>query len=452
MSVIRLLTPSGNNLARHLESLSVDMAWGAPLTWKATFRHHTNGLLTMPSPLLPPGTGAFANEILPHDFDMSRYLDLYVHQAGETVRFPRLLPGDPSHDGTTLSWGGTDLTPMLEQDAQPMTDILLDGGGVQRFAGAAMQEIASAFDVVARYEGTDYQIRELRRGSGGTAIGWMRAIAEPYQCAPSWRGDNQIVWAPANFDADQDVADWTFIDRLSIETGDLQCNAEGVKNYLTVARLEPQSRVLGEQVCRSPEVCTGRTGSITLSRPCQSIVVIGRGVNGFLSNCTAFDESNNVTDFRAILGPMVGSRPIARIEFTFQHTPTSAPVALGYQVEVYGGGQPRDEAFSWTVSSAPSIAEIGERREIRALEASIVTRAADGQGMANAVLDERIRRTWQLPMSTPFSNPLIRPGDRVRITDWLTGGSRVWFVQSVSWVWTRGAADRMQLVGIRPWL
>lgn len=452
MSTLRILTPSGQNLAKYCEAFSVEMAWGDRLTWQGSFRHHTSGLTTMPSPLLPPGSGSFADEILPYDFDMSRYLDLSVHHAGETVRFPRLLPGDPSHNGTVLSWGGTDMTPLLERDGEPMDDILLDGGGVQRKAAAAMAEIASAYGVRCRYEGTDYQIRELRRGSGGTAYGWMRQIAEVYQCAPHWEGEDTIVWAPAQFEPDSDVADWEYIDRYNIETGEIQSNADSVRNVLTVARLEPQSRVLGEQVCNSPQVCTGRTGSITLSTPCRSILVVGMAENGALENCTAFDEQDRVTDFRSVLGPMVGDRPIARIEFTFRHHPTTNPVALGYRVIVYGGAQDSEGAYSWTVSSSASIAEIGERKELRALESPLVAKASDGQAMATAILTERIRRTWSLPMSSPCANPLIRPGHKIRITDWLTGGSRVWFVQSVRWDWARGATDKITIQGVRPWL
>lgn len=454
MSILRLLTPSGADLAKFCDRLSVAMTWGGRLTWSGSFTHHTSGLLTMPSPLIPPGSGAFVDEILPHDFAGSRYLDLTVAHAGETVRFPRLLPSDPSFDGGRLDWSGTDQTPLLERDGEPMDDILFDGGGVKRTASQAMAEIGTEYGIDIRYQGTDFDIRELRRGSGGTAWGWLTQIAEVYQCAPRWEGANTLIFEPAAFDPDASSFDWQFVDRQTIETGQIQSNADDVRNVLTVARLEPQSRILGEQICRSPQVCSGRTGRITLSAPSKSIHVIGETDNGRLENFTAFDADDRVTAFRAVPGPMVGTRPIVRLEYTFRHVPRAdlQPLALGYRVVVYGGAQPTDQTYSWTVSSAQSIAEIGERKEIRAIESALVARASVGAGMAAAVLDERIRRTWSLPMSSPFANPLIRPGHRVQIVDWLTGGSRIWFVQEVRWDWTSGATDRLQITGVRPWL
>lgn len=444
---------SAADLTPYMESLSVDWGWNETLQWRGTFVHHTSGIATQPSPLRPPGTGGtFADLILPHDHTPDRYLTLTVDHAGEEVTFPRLLAGDPDFDGYALNWGGTDLSPVLEQDSQPMADILFDGGGVQRRAHAAVAEICSEFGVKSRCDFEDYRIRELRRASG-TPMGWISQIAQVYQAGRSWAGTGTLVLAPAVFDADASYYDWQFEERLQVKSLAIRSNADSVRNSFVVARLEPQSNLLGEQELRGG-AAVGRTGNITLSRPVRFIQPVGQPTNGVLEAMTCYDESGAVTAFSALpLHPMRALKgPIARVEFTFRPTITTAPVSLGFYVAIYGGTTTTSQAFAYSVSSAESIAEIGERKEIRPLEVTMPVDAADAQAMANAVLEERIRRTWEMTLVTPFANPLIRPGDRLKVVDWLTGGSRIWFVSRCSWSWSRGASPSLTITGHRPWL
>ena len=451
---MRLLLGGSVDLAPYLQDFSLGMGWGEPLDWSATFLHTTRSLATIPSPLCPPGSGSFQDLILPHKLDQSRFLDLHIAQLGEDPQFPRLLAKGPGFDGKTLSWGGTDLSPLFEQDGQFLPDVLMDGGGVQRSAHQAIAEEASLVGLRSKCDFPDFQIRELRRGTGNPA-GRCGQVAEVYQAARSWEGADTVVYRQAQFDPDSSAYDWTIIDRQSITEANLQCNADEIRNSFLTARHEPQGRLLGEQELRSPAVVVGRTGNIRLSRPCRFIVVRGEAVGGMLFGCTAYDEADQITAFRAgPLGPMVGllRGPIVRIEFNFQHHPTTAPVPLGFYVQVTGGTTNTGGAFQSQVSDADNIAQIGLRKEVQALEVTLPPDAATAQAMAMAVLQERVRRTWEITVTTPVLNWLIRPGHRVRVVDFLTGGTRVWFVRRVRWNRPAKSAASMTIVGNRPWI
>ncbi len=454
MSRISMLVNGTEDIGRYLQEFSATWAWGEPLSWNASFVHRNRSLVTFPSPLCPPGTGDFEDLVLPYKLDGSRFIDLQVSQLGQEIPFPRLLAGDPQSDGIRLQWGGSDLSPLFEQDGKFLADVLLDGGGVQRRAHQAIAEEAALIGVRSRCEFPDFKLRELRRGTGtpGSRCG---QVAEVYQCARFWEGADTVVYRPAAFNPSSSAFDWQIVDTQSITDCQLRSNAAEVRNAFTIARQEPQSRLLGEQELRTPAVVTGRTGNITLSRPSHFILIQGQAVGGHLFGCTAYDEAGNITAFQAgSLGPMRALRgPIARIEFNFVHHPTSAPVALGFYVAVYGGATGGDGgAFSFPVSDPDSIAQFGERKEVQAMEVTLPPTAAVAQAMADAVLNERIRRSWELTVVTPVLNWSIRPGHRIRVTDWLTGGTRVWFVRSVAWNRPSDRTGTMTIVGNRPWI
>lgn len=453
MSRLLLMLGGDVDLSPYVQDFSMQMGWGEPLSWNATFQHRVRSLATIPSPLVPPGSGDFAGLILPHKMDQSRFIDLEVQQLGENIEFPRLLAKDPETDGKTLNWGGTDLSPLFEQDGKFLPDVLLDGGGVRRFAHEAIAEEASLVGVRSRCEFPNFELRELRRGTG-TPAGRCGTIAEVYQAARSWQGRDTVVYEAAQFDPDSSAYDWTIVDRQAITDCKIRSNADGIRNSFEIARQEPQSRLLGEQELRSPAVVTGRTGNIPLSRPCRSIVIRGESVGGDLFGATGYNEAGQVSAFSAgQLGPMIAlNGPIARVEFNFKHIPTPAPIPLGFYVAVYGGSTKNGGEFNFPVSDPDNIAQIGLRKEVQAMEVTLPPDGATAQAMALAVLEERIRRTWEITVTTPILNWKMRPGQRLRVVDWLTGGTRVWFIRQVRWNQPANGADTMTVIGNRPWI
>lgn len=453
MSVLRLFLNGQANIAPWLQELSVEMVWGGGMRWDASFLHHTNGRATMPNPFCPPGSGSFADMILPHKFDQDRFLDLTVGVAGETTIFPRFLPGDPDFDHPELRWGGTDLSGLRERESEAQPDILYDGGGVQRTSHQAIQEHATLCGYRTRIEFPSFDLRELRRGSGGTPRSWDNLIAQVYQVDQQFEHPDTLVFKRPDFDPDSGAYDWAFIDNYNMTSGQLKSNADSVKNSFIGARIEPQGGLLGEQEIFTPQSPVGRTGSITFSRPTRSFTLEATAVGGALEGFTAYNSANRPTaiSVRYSNSFVCTNGPAVRLEFNFKHDDARRPIYMGYRVEVYGGVK-SGGSFSFPFLDADNAAQIGERKEIRAIEMPLPVDAATCQAGLRALLEERVRRTWELPVRTPFANPKIRPGHRVLVQDWLNGINLVWFVQRCRWLWSRGASDLLEMTLIRPWI
>lgn len=460
-SVVKFFLGDDVELTSSLQSLRVRWPRNGMLTWDGVFVHKdAHGLASKPSPLCPPGSSTYQDLILPWHTDLSRYARIVIEQAGETVELPTFLCGDPVMDGVALTWSGTDFTPYLTRErkvipGEELPDILNDGGGVQRTAHQNASEIGSEIGIQIDCKYPDYRIRELRRGTG-TPLAWLDAAARPRQAARSWR-KSTLVYEQAAFRASSNNRyDWQYLDRLNIEMLSIRSNADNVHNEAEATRMEPQGRLLGECPPCSGGQCVGRTVNITLDKPSKFVLLTGKAINGVLENATGYDESGRVVATH--VGPIgvlaSGGAPIATIEATYKPIIGNVEYVPGYSaVQAWGGslGTPGG-SFDASYTDWDSVNNIGSRPDLRNLEDPAIPNESVATDYARLVVEESVRNTWVAVFRTPFLNPLLRPGDTIRITDWLTGTATVWFVEQLTWTWSDDGGTQMEIEAVRPWL
>lgn len=439
-------------LTSYLVALRISVPRNGKATWRGSFRQHQNRMALHQQDLIPPGFGALDGLVQGHNNSTDRLVTITVTLEQETFTFVG-LPGPPSSNGRTLEWGGTDLTPLLEQEGQFMADILADGdGGVKRTAHQAMVEIAQAYGVEVRCDFPDFRIRELRRTSG-SPLRWMDEIAKVVQATRRWDGE-QLIYEASDFDPEDSRPDWTYIDRLNIKELSVLDQRDQVRNQFTVQRKEPQGSLLGEQECIGPQ-CVGRSGKIQLSSPTRNVLVTG-DVDPFgdLRAVTAFDEADQVADFIATdLGTLIGANPIARVEFEYRPKIQGQPYTPRYYVKVEGGTTvPGEGPFHYVRQDDDSVADIGLQPEYSNLESPILFDGSTALLCVLAHLRESVLQRWRAQWETPTFNPRLKVGNTIAITDCLTRqDSRPWMVVQWDFDWLRQGA-RQYLTGVRPWL
>lgn len=432
--------PSLSYAGVDLSGLLLDVSFSVPLNGKSTCSFSlgnpaTDGVVSFPSPTCPPGTGDYADMIRQHNLTRDREFSFSLTFAGQPWTSTPYLPTVPTHNGRVLSWGGDDLTALLEQvPDSPLDDILLaDGDNVMAHTAAKQIADAAGIQVLCNYP--DYLVGELRRGNM-SPLAALDALAKPMQAGRYWDGET-LVYAQVDTDA---PAMWRFVDRLNIE--DFQVTEyPRAYNSFVLARFSPA----GGQIAQDSG---NRVGANSISFPASRAVAIDviRCVQGRLDDWVFKDAAGNAM---AGGGPgslpvYSGATPVVSCSFNYYPNIGATSYTPAYDIVVRGEPRKRDASYTATAESSAHQAVFGVNKAATISEATIGDQAGAELCVA-AYLAESVRKVYKGVLKTPYLNPFVRPGQVVEITDRdCNQSSSLWVVESVSLAWS-GAKTSMEL-------
>jgi len=340
---------AGHDFTGYLGDLQITRPLNGKTTARFDLRTPGGLVVSLPSDFAPPGYGAYAGLIRQHNGSRSREFTLTVKLAGETWRCTPLLP-TPVAFNDRLSWGGEDLTALLEQerdpddDSVPFPDIIRAAGDLVT-AHQAAQQAASYFGIRIECRYPDYVIGQLRRGQG-TALAWLDALAKPMQAARRWVGET-LVYEQVNPYAP--VA-WRFVDRLNIKTLSIE-ELPRPKNKFILARFDPVGGPIGEDAGQQ----TNSVGRRSISFQASRFVVVDtlQQLNVKLKDWVFKDASGNPQ------GPSgapfySGAVPVSLAEFTSEPRIAGYQLATAYHVVARGDSLPRTGSYRFTAEDAVS--------------------------------------------------------------------------------------------------
>jgi len=437
-NLVKVPRPSLSYAGEDLSGLLGDVSFSFPLNGKATCSFElnnpaTNGVVVFPSPLVPPGSGDYADIIRQHSGTQERLLQFSLTFAGQPWVSDPFLPSAPSHDGTRLKWGGEDLTPLLEEvPDDPLDDIILDGGDLW-MAHAAARQTAEAAGIQIELRYPDYLIGEHRRGTGNY-LQHLDALAKPMCAARRWE-NGVLVYEQIQTSG---PPMWRFVERLNIRKWEV-AELPRAQNVFTLARFSPAGGQIGQ--ARGRET---KRNSITFE-PSRSVHIdIIACVQGRLDDWVFFDAAGNNIYTGGASGDYSGVTMAVRADFTYYPNIGATAYEPYYEVVARGGQRPRDTSYRTEVSDAAHQSVYGVVKGSAINEPTLGDQAG-ADTCAAAYLAESVRKVYQGKLETPYLNPFIRPGHLVEVTDhWTAQSGSVWVVESVSFGWT-GANCSMTL-------
>ncbi len=451
---IPLLYLNGVELTALLRKLEIKRPLNgkSSLTFTLNLPADEDGIVILPSDLCPPGFGLYAGLIRAHNRSSSSLLKVTVSIAGEQ-RELYFLPTAPKFDGYSLEWGGEDIVGLAEAEGQNGSDILADTGD-NVTAHASIKADASGVGLEVACKFPDYRLGEFRKGSG-TRLAWMDRAAKPMQPARRTEGKTLVYQAlPTVLDGAQlPVHRWEFIDRHNIKDLELR-QMQPAKNRFEAVRLSSVATILEDpKTCTGPS-CIGRK-RIDLNSPIAGHIQIqvAKVVSGGLFDFVFFGK-----DDTPVGGPnsgfYSGHVPVAYFEFTY--VPQISNFAYIPSFELYiRGGSPQStqaavaEGFRASAEDAASITEVGENPEFANLEDPIFYDPETANATVRAHLNASVLKAWEVSFGTPYLNPLMDPGDIIRITDLLTRQERrKYLVTLLTLTWER--YWEMKIDAVRP--
>ena len=425
-----------------LSSLLQDVSFDTPLNGKSTCSFTlsnpaTDGVVVFPSPTCPPGSGDYADLIRQHNLTREREFLFSLDFAGQPWTSCPFLPNPPVHTGKQLSWGGDDLTALLEQVPEsPLEDILL-GDGDSVMAHAAAKQIADAAGIQVRCNYPDYLVGELRRGTM-SPLAALDALAKPMQAGRVWE-NGVLVYSQVDTTA---PAMWRFVDRLNID--DFQVTEyPRAFNSFVLARFSPAGGQLAP-----PEV-GNKVGSNSVSFPAVRSVAIDviRCTQGRLDDFVFKDEAGvPVFGGPGSIPVYSGAAPVVRADFTYYPNISGGTGSFtpSYELIVRGETRKRDDSYTATAESVAHQAVYGINKA-SALSESTIGDQKGAELCVRAYLAECIRKVYKAALKTKYINPFVRPGHVVEVTDRdCNQSSTRWVVESVKIAWS-GAIPSMEL-------
>ncbi len=459
------------DLTSFLNTFNLEMPLGGKYTFDASFHQHSTGVSTdtdgtipegtsleaylssYPSNLNPffYGTGAFANKILHHRFDVSRQvlISIRVKHLGQTTTWnaPPMCPDAPSFDGYLLHWSGGDFTTVFEQEYQTMPDITPKSTTTYK-AWDTIRAIGTQYNFINfTFLFPDFQIRQLTRQLG-RPLDWIDKICKPYQAHRRWNGQQLEFVSAGN---PETLSPVFYLKDFMITEGSYQIKMNtNWKNKFTISRLEDQGGFYGSQQCTGGH-CIGRTLNITFDEPLDvaelMIKITGPAV---MQDFVFFDVGGQ---------PMVpygfpvhrGGGKAKSVQGTFMPTYNQGTTGFtgpllggtvpysadyGYSVFVKGGTNSSSAyaaTYTYTMTDTTgSVEKFGIRPEYDNIEDELIPTAAIAENYIKLVMIENLRKIWQLDLSTEFVNPFIKPGECLAVTDYLTGMSNhKWLVEKI---------------------
>lgn len=423
------------------QEITIDEYWnGVSQLSVAIIPPHTNGIVDLPSNIIPPGYGPFAGQIKRHQFDVSAVFQVLCEVAQEAWMSPSYLPTEPEIDENgILRWGGQDLTGLLLQEHQQMDSIQLEAGQ-HVMSWDAYKEICTQYGILnVRLNFYNYLLRELHR-SGDQPRKWLGNISEPMQGAVHFEGNLLVceTFRPG------DSNSWEFVDRQNIWKLHGPVQLPRPKNSFTFARLEPAGNILVQAELTGPE-CLVRQ-KVTLDKPARFVQVeVQKVVNGQLTHWSFFDKDDNVV-VTAADSIAVSNVPIVRFEFDYipqisnnKWTPHYEVLARGTSITP-GFSQGFAETWPPLGVLSPTQAFDGIYPEFIVQESATVADADTALLAAKAAEAESVRKYWGITLRTPYLNPFVRAGQRILVKDFLTRQDGVsWFIDHIQKKWNRGA-------------
>lgn len=420
------VTYSGINLAPILGDLTLT----APLNGKSTAdftlaNPSTNGIVTLPSAIAPPGTGTYANKIRQHDGTSTRSFVFTVDFADQTWTSETLMPIPPSYNGRQLKWGAEDYTGILEQPPGSFLDDILRGDGDNVMAHAAMKQTADAIGIPVECRFRDYLIGEYRRGSG-SRLSHMDALAKPMQAGRRFE-NGRLIYETVDTTA---PVMWRFVDRLNIRNFEVT-EYPRQPNSFVLARFSPAGGQIGEGSGNT----VGRQ-SVTFTASRFVAVDIMKCVQGRLDDWIFFSEAGAVLSSVSPTGFYSGAVPAARAEFTYYPNIGNAAYTPYYDIVVRGEQAQPDGSYRFTADDSAHQAAFGTVVG-PVIADPILGDATGAQYSVDAYLAESVRKVYRGTLETPYLNPFIRPGHVVSVADHLTAqsSSTRWIVEQVQLIW-----------------
>lgn len=455
---IHTIAINGIDLTPYVLTWRFRWPWHGKATWDLSAWHTPTAQpwVNGQSDFRLPGFNDFAGLLRRHNRSTGRLLSYSVSVAGMSKTWDRLLPRGPAFDGDVLTWPGEDYTAALEKEGQTFTDILLDQGS-NVSAHTAMAEMAAAAGVKIVCLFPDFTIRVLRRARG-RILDFCDQIGRVYQCGRRWLG-NTLVYQAAKPDAG---ASWSFRDNLTIETFLVEEIWDDQSNRFKVTRFEPVAGIIGEQFA-SGSGAVGRVGNISFS-PASRTAYPEIRTNMDLIDWVFKDEAGEPIA-GSVGGILASAFPAGSVEFTSKPivpATTQPPATSGTQGDTSGrytpffevvftgsgrgSGAAHSSQYTITVNDSATQAIFGVEQDYQDLEDPIYPTAAVAQDAAEAVLAESVRHVYRAVMRTPYLNPMIEPGQVIRVTDYLTGQSGTnWFVEAVTHDLAAGGEWSMEL-------
>lgn len=428
------LTYAGLDLSPLLGDVSFDIPLNGKSTCSFTLGNpSTNGVVSFPSPTCPPGTGDYDGLIRQHDGTATRQFVFSLTYAGQPCTSSPYVPNIPSHGGPFLSWGGDDLTSILEQVPDtPLDDILLSDGDYW-MAHEAAKRIATAAGIQVICNYPNYLVGELR-AAAMSPLAALDALAKPMQAGRCWV-NGTLVYAQVDTNA---PAMWRFVDRLNIE--DFQVSEyPRAYNYFKVARLSPA----GGQIASSSGRTVGRN-SVTFPASRSIYVETIRVVGGGLVDWSFFGESGNLLSGGSGAIEAYSGLPCTRADFTYRPNFTTVAFDPYYEIVVRGEPRPRDTSYTAEATGSAHQAVYGVNKA-SAISDPIIADQDGAQKCADAYLAEATRKVYKGALRTPYLNPFVQPGQVIEVTDRdCNQSSTRWVVEKVTLSWS-GAKTAMEL-------
>ena len=428
-NLVPIPEPSVTYAGHDLSSLLGDLEIKIPLNGKSTANFllrppSTNGIVTLPSPLAPPGTGTYANIIRQHDGTASRSFVFSVQFAGQTWRSETMVPGTPAYSGGYLKWSCEDVLGLLETTPETPLDDVIRAAGDLKMAHAAMAEHAAAIGIPVECLFKDYLLGEYRRGTG-SRLQQMDALAKPMQAAR--RVENgRIVYQTVDTTA---PPMWRFVDRLNIQSFEVT-EYPRAQNSFVLTRFTPAGGKIGDASGNT----VGRQ-SVTFTPSLWVTCDVIKAVQGRLDDWVFFSESGAALTTPEAIGIYSGQIPASRAEFSYIPQIGAAAYVPAWEVEVRGAQQPRETSYRLTADNTAHQAIYGVV-PAPVIKDAIVGDQAGGQASVDAYCAESTRKVWRATLTTPYLNPFVRPGHIVEVADYLTQqDSTRWIVEIVTLSW-----------------
>jgi hypothetical protein len=234
---------------------------------------------------------------------------------------------------------------------------------------------------------------------------------------------------------------WEFVDGLNMAGFEFS-EQPRQPNEIVVARFTPAVGIIGEG--RGDQV--GRQ-SVSFEPSRHVVCDHVSAVQGGLQDFVFFDAAGTVLAGGGGGNPGIysGQGMAVRAEFTYLPTIGTAAYTPYWEILVRGGEFARESNYRFPASDSALQAAFGVFPASRASTDPVIGDEAGAALSALAYIYESSRRVYTGKFRTPYLNPLIRPGQRVRITSTQSRqAGTVWLVERVR-ISRRGAFSSMEI-------
>lgn len=422
-----------------------------------------SAFLQVANPNLNPlflGRGTFANKIINHKYDYSRYAVITLHtQLPNGSWWPKVMPpmlmGTPKLSGEEgiLEWAGEDPNALWERPGNyqqappkgilpagsaPLMDIV-PGDNIFNLAHATIRQIGKAVGQESFiFNFPDFAIRQLRFSSS-TPRSWREDIEEIYQAFAYFQGATMVI-EPAK-DCDKVAPQWHWQDYLNVMGCTIEL-MEGWKNKFTVSRMKDQSGTLKERTVKAVGEYT-----ITDFEPSNYVNLRIRVVGDAQLSFRNFRFYAGQRLVQATLTQTAASSPykidrivldVVPFQFGVQQLfggslmqQVGDPNALRsyeptFQYIVTGGSEATaiddfSDEFTYTELDERTAAVFGVIEDFDNIESSITPNRTVARHQLDALLFENVRRIFKMTFATPYVNAEVEPNSVHSMTSYRTG-------------------------------